>query len=266
LAGFITENHQSRPFTYSILDQSMTDRELLFDIQGTEDEAEVLSLMVGFAPSTYLGLLLRSFSAEPVGGGIWKGSAKYSGYANNNEYTFKTGGGTRHITQSLGTVNSYAPPGLTASDFGGAIGVTNDKVEGVDLPAPQFQWSETHVFADAAITDSYKFLLARFTGLTMNDDDFKGFAAGECALIDVSGGKRGFDQWVLTFSFAGSPNATGLTVGDITGIDKLGWDYLWIGYSEEEDAAGHALVQRPSAVYVERVLIPTDYSLLGIGV
>ncbi len=265
MAGFITENYQSRPFTYSILDQSMTDRELTFDIQGTEDESEVLSLMVGFAPSTYLGLLLRSFSADPVGAGIWRGSAKYSGFANNNEYTFKTGGGTRHITQGLGTVNSYAPPGLTASDFQGAIGVTEDKVEGVDLPAPQFQWSETHIFADSLITDSYKFMLAQMTGLTMNDASFKSFDAGEAALVDVSGSKRGVDQWVLTFSFAGSPNATGLTIGDITGIDKLGWDYLWIGYSAFEDPSGHAIVQRPSAVYVERVLIPSDYSLLGIG-
>jgi hypothetical protein len=265
LAGFISENHQSRPFTYSIADQAMTDRELLFDIQGTEDEAEVLSLMVGFAPASYLGLILRSFSAEPVGGGIWKGSAKYSGFANNNEYTFGTGGGTRHLTQSLGTVNAYAPSGLTPPDFQGAIGVADEKVEGVDLPDSKYEWSETHYFADSLITDAYKFMLAGMSGRTMNDDSFKGMAAGEAALIDVSGSKRGVDQWVLTFKFSGSPNATGLTIADITGIDKLGWDYLWVRYETFEDPSGHALVQRPSSVHVERVLIPADYSLLGIG-
>jgi len=69
----------------------------------------------------------------------------------------------------------------------------------------------------------------------------------------------------LTFRFACSPNATGLVVGDITGIDKLGWDYLWVRYATYEDSSGRSLVQRPASVHVDRVLVPSDYSALGIG-
>jgi hypothetical protein len=116
------------------------------------------------------------------------------------------------------------------------------------------------------VTNAYKFMLAGMTGLTMNDADFKGFSAGECMLLNVSGSRRGDDPWELTFRFACSPNATGLTVGDITDLDTLGWDYLWVRYATYEDSAGRSLVQRPSAVYVERVLTPADYSTLGIGV
>jgi hypothetical protein len=44
-------------------------------------------------------------------------------------------GGTQHITQSLATIQKYAAAG-TAPDFGGAIGVTHDSVEGVDITVP----------------------------------------------------------------------------------------------------------------------------------
>ena len=262
MAGVINEHYQSRAFTVS----GSSVRELIYNIVGTDDEDEVLSLLTGEAPSIYKGLNLDSVKAEVVGPQTWKGTASYVRLVSGNQYTFSTGGGTRKVTQSIATINAYAPPGFVAPDFQGAIGVSGDKVEGVDLPAPKFEFSETHFLDDLIVTDSYKFMLARFSGLTMNDDDFKGFAAGECALIDVSGGKRDDQQWQLTFKFSGQPNATGLTIGDITGIDKLGWDYLWVRYASFEDASGRSLVQRPAAVYVERVLIPADYSLLMIGV
>jgi hypothetical protein len=43
-----------------------------------------------------------------------------------------------------------------APDFGGAIGVTADGVEGVDITVPVFQFSETHYFTDDAGDPSYK--------------------------------------------------------------------------------------------------------------
>ena len=49
-----------------------------------------------------------------------------------NVLGLQAGGGTQHITQSIATIQKYAPPGKTAPDFKGAIGVTHDSVEGVD--------------------------------------------------------------------------------------------------------------------------------------
>lgn len=51
----------------------------------------------------------------------------------------------------------------------------------------------------------------------------------------ASGSQWGTEDWVVTFSFAASPNAVELTVGDITGIDKKGWEYLWVRYQDAED-------------------------------
>lgn len=255
----ISENYLSRTFDVG----SSSGRELVYDIFGTEDETEVEALIWATAPATYLGLQIDSVNGEPQGGGLWKGYARYT-RVNNAEFTFQTGGGQRHITQSLSTVNSYAPAGMTPPDFQGAINVSEDKVEGVDLPDSRYEFSETHYFDDATITDSYKFMLAQYSGRTMNDATFRGLAAGECMLLGVTGSKRGDERWALTFNFAGSPNVTGLTIGDITGIDKLGWDYLWVRYATFEDGTAFSLVQRPVAVYVERVLIPASYASLLI--
>lgn len=260
MAGTISENVQSRQFSVG----GSTSRELLYDIVGAADEVEVETLIRSVAPLVYQNLLLRDVSAEVVGGNVWKGPAKY--VALETEYTFDTTGGNQKMTQSLATVSSYAPAGLTAPDFKGAIGVSDDRVEGVDVPTGAFTWGETHQFQDATVTYSYQRTLALLSGRTYNSATFKGWSAGEVNFLGCSGVKRPDALWSLTFKFAASPNQTGLSVGDITGISKLGWDYLWVRYADYSDTSAAALVKRPVAAYVERVLTAADYSLLGIGV
>ena len=80
-----------------------------------------------------------------------------------------------------------------------------------------------------------------------------------------AGSKRGDEDWEITFRFAASPNKTGLTVGDITGIDKKGWEYMWVRYADAEDATAKAIVKKPVAVYIEKVYEEGDFSQLGIG-
>lgn len=261
MAGTISENYQSRRFGVG----SNAGRELVFDVIGTESETEVQTLLAGAAPASYLGLAIDSVEAEPLGGGVWKGYARYTRIADDSEYTFDTSGGTTKITQSLATVNGYAPTGLTAPDFQGAIGVSSDRVEGCDVIVPVFTFSETHTFDDSFILAGYRVILFNLTGRT-NAASFKGLAAGECLFLGASGAKRADTRWAITFRFSGSPNLTGQTIGDITGIDKKGWEYLWVRYHETADSAAHALVSRPAAVYVERVYLSGDFSTLAIGV
>lgn len=54
-------------------------------------------------------------------------------------------------------------------------------------------------------------------------------------------------------------------MGNITGISKKGWEYLWVRYVDAEDAAAKAFVKKPQAVYVERVYEEGDFSGLGIA-
>ncbi|MCA9080847.1 MAG: hypothetical protein KDA58_09825, partial [Planctomycetaceae bacterium] len=137
-------------------------------------------------------------------------------------------------------------------------------VEGLDIAVPIYSFAETHYLTNAQVTPAYKSLLFQLTG-SVNQSPFRGFAPGEVLFLGASGSLRQPDLWELAFRFAASPNASGLTIGEITGIEKEGWDYLWVRYQETTDETAQALVQRPAAVYVERVYPRQEFSQLGIG-
>jgi hypothetical protein len=169
----------------------------------------------------------------------------------------------QHITQSRRTVNKYASPGKTAPDFKGAIGVTHDNVEGVDITIPVYSFSETHYVPSATVTSGYKSALYQLTGKT-NNGGFREFAEGECLFMGAAGSKRGEEDWEISFNFAASPNVTDLSVGDIHNIQKKGWEYMWVRYADAEDNVAKALVKKPIAVYIEEVYKPSDFSGLLI--
>lgn len=261
MATIISENYQSR--TFSIGSQSA--RELIYDVFDDDNSEEnVETVLAATAPEVYYGLVRESVSGEPVGAGWWKGYVRYI-RLDAGEFSFDTSGGNIHITQSRSTIASYAPPGFTAPDFQGAIGVSDDRVEGVDIPGRAYVFAETYRMPAGIVTGAYRRNLFLLTG-RYNSAPFKGFAYGECLLLGVSGSQRQDEDWSLTFRFAGSPNETNIQIGDITVASKYGWDYLWVRYADFEDSLAYALVKRPVAAYVERVLEPGDMSLLGIGI
>jgi hypothetical protein len=182
--------------------------------------------------------------------------------------SFEIGGGTKHITQSISTTNSYAPAAKTAPDFKGAINVNGkQEVRGVDVPAATgFQFSETHVFAAATVTEAYINQIADMASDTpVNSDTFRGRAIGEVYFLGASGSSRDDGKYEVTFRFAVSKNATGLTVGAITAIAKAGWEYLWVFYEPIEDGVANKVVMQPAAVYVEKIFNSGNYATeLGI--
>ena len=109
---------------------------------------------------------------------------------------------------------------------------------------------------------AYKATLFGLTG-RVNNAGFKGFAAGEVLFLGASGSQRGEEDWEITYRFAASPNVAGLTIGDITGINKKGWEYIWVRYADAEDEK--VLVKQPIAVYVEKVYDEGNFAGLGIG-
>ncbi len=114
------------------------------------------------------------------------------------------------------------------------------------------------------MTGAYKSTLFFLTAC-VNNDAFKGFAPGEVLFLGASGTQRGQEDWEITFKFAASPNATGLVIGEITGINKKGWEYLWVRYADAEDTTAKVLVKKPIAVYVEQVYPMAAFAGLGIG-
>ncbi len=247
--------------------------ELRYTIRGTNDDVEARSNLVATAPSFYdpygggwFFLPRDTITVQPVGDLLWEGIVRYGTIPPTNEsvFSFDTGGGTQHITQSRQTVESYAPSGQTAPDFKGAIGVTNDSVEGVDITVPVYQFSETHYLPDETVTPAYRYVLFQLTG-KVNSAAFKGFGQGEVLFLGATGSKRGTGDWEVSYRFAASASVNNLTIGEITGIDKKGWEYLWVRYADADDDTAKALVKKPIAVYIEQVYADGDFSLLGIG-
>ena len=211
---------------------------------------------------------------ERVNATTWRVIARFKkpsytwpgGTTPDSRFAFDTGGGTQHITQSIDTVSRYGPKASTK--LGGAIGYDGKNVQGVDITVPVFNFSETHYFTDDDITQAYRLTLFSLTG-KYNNAAFRGFSSGEVLFLGASGSRQGDDSndlWEVTFRFASSPNRTGLTMGDITGIDKLGWHYLWVQYADEADDEKKQIVKKPVAVYIEKVYYNANFSALGIGV
>ena len=180
-------------------------------------------------------------------------------------FAFDTGGGTKHINQSLKTDGRYPN---TAPDFAGAIEVDNEgNVNGVDVTMPVLNFTETHTLNGSRVTTSYKKTLAALTG-TVNKSGFRGFSAGEVLFLGASGTKKSKKTsapWEITYRFAVSPNQAGLQVGDIKVTRKYGWDYLWVRYADKVAEGGKNVVKKPVGVYVEMVYPEGDFGNLGIG-
>jgi hypothetical protein len=246
---------------------------LLYTVRGTEDDRLVRSLIEDIAPEDYdLGddgvVRRQDFHIEPSGGGLWEVRVPYGredrAEVGESQFNFETGGGTQHITQALQTSGKFASPGKTPPDFKGAIGVTKDSVEGVDIVVPVYTFAETHYLSAEVVDYEYRGKVFALTGRT-NAQPFKGLDPGECLFLGAAGSQRGNGPWEITYKFAGSPNVEDVQIGEIVGVSKGGWEYLWVLYEDAEDGDAKRLVKRPAAVYVEQVYKAGDFGELLIG-
>lgn len=231
------------------------------------NEAGVKSSMVSFLtanfPTGYLSYFENDLTVSTDDGIVYSGLMTYISLQDDMLFTFDTTGGTAHITQSIETINSYPASGFTAPDFKGAIGVTKDNVEGVDIVSRVYRWTETYYKTASFVDDTFKNTVFNLTGKT-NDASFRSRSTGEVLFEGCRGARRGYGPWELTFAFQASPNATGLAVGDITGVNKKGWEYLWIRYQDIADTTAQMIVKRPICVKIEKVYFAGDFSGLGI--
>lgn len=246
--------------------------EVFYLVRGVSDEPAVISSVAGATPTTYAGMPRKSIEcSERVNADTWKAVVRYEGVeATEGEeepepvFSFDTGGGTQHITQSIETRAKYGPE---ASDLlGGAIGFDGEQITGVDIAVPVYNFSETHFLSPSTVTAVFRMALFRTTGC-VNSGGFRGFAAGEVLFLGASGSRRGTgpdDDWEITYKFAASPNREGISVGGIGGISKQGWDYMWVQYAPDVDDGKKILIKKPVAVYVEKVYPAASFADLGI--
>ena len=256
---------------------NVTEIEIPYFVFNVDDESKALSA-VRSNHKAVTGMTLESVeTVERINDTTWKVKAIYEVDEDGEQpddggeeeettvFAFDTGGGTKHINQSLKTDGRYPN---TAPDFAGAIGVDNEgNVNGVDVTMPVLNFTETHTLNGGRVTTSYKKTLAALTG-TVNSGSFRGFSRGEVLFLGASGTKRSKKAsapWEITYRFAVSPNQAGLQVGNIKVTRKYGWDYLWVRYADKVAEGGKNVVKKPVAAYVEMVYPEGDFGNLGLG-
>jgi len=231
------------------------------------DDGEVIQALIDTAPETWgtAEIPRSAYDVEQIADRIWVGTVNY-GYGSKNtetiEYNFDTGGGNQKITQTIAplTVRSY---GTQPPDFKGAINVDDNSVNGIDVIVPVYNFSETKQVSQDLINDGFKSSIFTLVG-RVNSSAWHGFAAGEVLFMGASGSRHGRTGDVeLNYKFAASPNKNNITIGTITGIEKKGWEYLWVRYEKSTDQ--NCLIQIPRAVYVHQVYESGNFAALGLG-
>lgn len=229
-------------------------------------------------------MMVESYSVSHVADDVWDVTVNYvkTGADDDNPLrrtrSFDTGGATAHMTQAIPsstypTGEQRFPP--AAPDQKGAIGVDGERVAGIDIVTPALTWTESYDVPSAYVTAAYIKALAELTG-TVNNAAFKTFAAGEVLFVGCSGsqewdGEKGDGPWNLSYKFTASGNCgpgqtyPALTIGDVTGVEKDGHDFLWITYEPKVDTSSLKVLRVPKFVYVNKVYRRSNFSRLGIG-
>jgi hypothetical protein len=172
-----------------------------------------------------------------------------------------TTGHTEHITQSLSTLRF---PAAKAPDFEGAINVSGNTVNGLDVVRPCLRYSETWIFpASVAISPAFLGAVYQRTG-SVNRAQFRAFQPGEALFMGARASWQGDLPYVaVTFEFEARPNGDWYSQGFGQTIPKEGWQYIWLLY--ETGVNNDRLIQRPIYAYKETVYEKQDWSGLLIG-
>jgi len=232
------------------------------------DDVAAMAHLLANTTEFYGGLARRTPSLGEFDGVHQFASIEYSGstplVAGNTEFSFDTTGISWEITHSIQTKESVAAPGKTAPDFSNGINVGNDGPAGVQLPLPgKMNFEEKHYLADSQVTPAYKRNVMDLS-FTVNNNYFKGFAAGEVLFKGVRGSKREQNLWELNYFFSWFPNRTNLEIAPGIVLGQVdGFDVWWL--YEEQEARDDHLVWTPVAGYVEQVFERTNFAGIGIG-
>ncbi|MGH2510571.1 MAG: hypothetical protein ACRDHZ_24615, partial [Ktedonobacteraceae bacterium] len=138
--------------------------EIPYIVRQGVDEAEVKASVLAATGVTYAGMVRKSIEiSEHIDNSTWKVLVRYERQdypvPPQPTFSFDTGGGSQHITQSLETRGKYGP---SASDqLGGAIGFDGQNVAGVDITVPVYSFSETHTLPAALVTQAFQLALFR---------------------------------------------------------------------------------------------------------
>lgn len=242
-------------------------------LTGAATMAIARAYSAGVTPMIRAGMWRQNIDARENGFQTWDIDVTWGPYskkeaeAGDYKWSFDTTGGTKHITQGIAHIADYVLSGKTAADHKGAIGVNeNGEVEGIDVPDKSFKWTESRQLLLGSHAWDYAQIVDSITGM-VNNASFRGLDAHTVLFEGAQGGFSIKDPLMLdlTFHFSRQHSVASTTIGDITGVYKLGWYYLWVEYQSVNGGAANRLAKKPCQVNVDQVFYEGDFSQLGIG-
>lgn len=258
-------------------------RTLRYEISGTDDREAAVAALMANAEYEVGGLLAASYDVERVGDEEWDGivgygAVEYGGKIEPpmlaHEFSMSGGGWQKFIKHSLQTIDVKTNGFVSPPDFKQLINVVME--DGFYTPKGLQLGGEEDTFQVSATLDSISasFLskLWRYrrcmnsVGVEMNIDGVRAsFDPGELLFLYADVHYRRSDRkWMVTEHWSASENVEGLSVGDITGINKRGFDYLW--FLEQTTLSGDPKVLQivPWIAYVEQVYETRDLNELAL--
>jgi len=260
-----------------------TKRKMLYHVLGSDVDGDIKTAILAKAPALFsangIDLVLDDISKTQIGPEFWAAEVSYidpekqedkeKRAENTLVASWDTTGGTQHISTSLETRGSarrslsHDPP----ENFGKAIEVTENGVNGTDVVVPLLRLELEYKFPNASVTDAYIRKLRDLTGTT-NNGTFKGWEQGDLLFLGSSGRQATKGGITARFIFAAGKAITGSfgyydEAGDPADLTKRAHDHLWYYFARE--AGDESIVQRPKWLYIERVYEETDFAEIGIG-
>lgn len=293
----VQELHDGRSEQWADNSGDESSVEVPYLVSGAADEAAALAAVRSAVPLAERGLIRKSIEfSERVSDTIWKARVRYAtpkpGDSQNGEapepvISYDTTGATQHITQSRSSVSYGTPkhlklilkpedewadpnepewdteeiPADNPPDLQNAIGYDGERVNGIDVPVRKFEWQETHYLTDAQFNPVAFYALKD----CVNSDKFRGKDPGTVLFQGFTSQRRGRqanDLWEVTFKFAWQPNESNLMIGKIGPVNKKGWEYLDIVYTD--DVQDQFRLRRPRYVYVHTLYETAMFVTLGI--
>lgn len=247
------------------------------DISEQLGEEEAYAALMADIPTIFRGLYLSELEAVPNSVDGWVYNALYTKHPRTRvgimDISGDSTGGNSKVTSAFGTIAGYSRSGGPVPNVNNGINWNGTEFEGTEVPAPSYKWSETWGFLANAVSDAYIQTCIRNTA-GFNSAEFRGWKAGEVLFTGISQTLEVTEDeetdtftklWKITFNFEVSPNFRDIFVGGIGPIEKKGWDYLWVMYSQAKDTGTGKVISRPEYAYVQRVLNEFNFSVLGIG-
>jgi hypothetical protein len=235
----------------------------------SEDDAAAYAGISANLPSTFLSTPLAEWRSDYVGYKAWMVMASYSlvpplAIGTTIWETDQTGGSERIYQSFKQTGQQRTKTGDPLINFNGAIGVSEDKVEGCEIDGSEEKWTakRRYVVGDFATNyiDSLRGLRRRVNAavftFTWQGKTYT-YQIGEARFVGFHATEVSSTRVEIDHYFAMGKDVTGVALqGFDATVSKKAWDYAWVAFKKSGNK--HLPVQYNT----EQVYLTGDFSIL----